>query len=302
MRRLQMGMWHALDESRWDAYNGNVLNGLEICHYADTESLERLRSFCDRRGVAFGVHGPILGDRGYELPRVNSPDAAERREALARIAAETELASRYGADYLLFHYPFLPVFDTPIRRYYPKMPDPRARYGYDKLSRTAFRDVSERLFHELAELQLRYGQRIVLEHDFFGDYGDIVIDMFDRHPEIGFVVDTARLDVTRRAFDGFDPYEWLDRLAPSVYLVHYSNVRYEDDTFVHHWPVRASHDGDGRFGEAFSYLRHLAERNDAFHVTFEHKHEWVEREELFAIYRRAAEACGIPAGRADPTV
>lgn len=294
MRRLQLGMWYQFDADRWERYSLDVLNGVEICHYPDTAGLETVRSFCGRNGGAFGVHGPILGNRGYKLPLLNSPDASERVEAMKQVEEETELASRFGADYILFHYPFYPVFQPPIRKQYPRLPDPSIRYGYDRLPRAEFRDVSERLFHELAELQHRYKQRILLEHDFFGDYEDIFIEMFLKHPEIGLVADTARLDIAKRAFDGFDPYEWIDRLASCVYLVHYSNVRYAEDTFVHHLPVREAHDGDDTHGDAYSYLRYLAERSSSFHLTFEHNPDLVEMDELSAIYRRAAAVCGIP--------
>ncbi|MEF3304128.1 sugar phosphate isomerase/epimerase family protein [Paenibacillus sp. GYB003] len=298
MRRLQMGMWHELNRESWERYRTDALNGLEICLYENEARLAELQTFCEERGLRFGVHGPILNGRdGYKLPRLNSPDASERREAMKQVESEAELASRYGADYVLYHYPFYPIFQPPIRKPFAKLPDASVRYGYDRLPRAAFRDISERLFYELAELQRRRKQRILLEHDFFGDYEDIVVDMFARHPDIRLVVDTARLDVTKRAFGGFDPYEWLDKLAPSVYLVHYSNVRYEGDTFKHHLPVREAHDEDDDCGDAYRYLRYLAERNNGFHITFEHNPELVRRDELAAIYARAADACGIPANR-----
>ncbi|RKN85574.1 sugar phosphate isomerase/epimerase [Paenibacillus ginsengarvi] len=286
-------MWHELNEERWEKYGMGALNGLEISQFSGKAQLEKLQSFCAARGLKYGVHGPILGSRGYKLPRLNSPDPAEWREAMRQVEEETELASRYGADYLLYHYPFFPIFEPPIRKLYAKMPDSSSRYGYGALTRSAFRDISERLFHELGQLQHRYKQRILLEHDFFGDYEDVFIEMFLRHPDIRLVVDTARVDLTHRAFHGFDPYVWLDRLAPSVYLVHYSNLRYEGDTFTHHLPVREAHDEDESCGDAYRYLQYLAQRNSEFHVTFEHNPDLVELRELETIYRRAADACGM---------
>lgn len=66
----------------------------------------------------------------------------------------------------------------------------------------------------------KHNQRIVLEHDFAGEYTEVFIDMFREYPEIALVVDTARLDISGRVLPGFDPYAWLDALAPYVYLVH----------------------------------------------------------------------------------
>lgn len=293
MRRLQMGMWDKFDPVKWEQVKLDTLNGLEICQYPDEASLLEVQLFCERNGIGYGVHGPILGDHGYKLPLLNAPDAAERREAMKEVEAQTEIASRYGADYLLFHYPFLPVFQPPIRKLYRRLPGEHQRYGYDRLPRAEFRAISERMFHELAELQHLYKQRILLEHDFFGEYEDIFVEMFLRYREIGLVVDTARLDITQRSFQGFDPYDWIDRLASCVYLVHYSNVRYEEDTFRHHLPVQEIHDRDDSYGDSYRYLRHLGERNTAFHLTFEHDHTGVGTDELQEIYRRAAHACGI---------
>lgn len=293
MRRLQLGMWQQWSRHKWEQYSLDILNGLEICHYPDRSALEAVRTFCDAHHIGFGVHGPILGDRGYKLPRLNSPDASERREAMRQVAEEAELASQCGADYILFHYPFLPVFQPPIRSLFPKMPDPSARYGYDRLSRQTFRDVSERLFHELGELQHRLKQRILLEHDFFGDYEDICIDMFVQHPDIQLVVDTARLDITKRAFDGFDPYAWLDKLAPTVYLVHYSNVRYEGDTFTHHLPERHMKLRIALRQESQIVGRVAAVAVFVASIPYEHNPDLVGRSELADIYRRAADVCGI---------
>ncbi|MEF3307643.1 sugar phosphate isomerase/epimerase [Paenibacillus sp. GYB004] len=293
MRRLQMGMWDKLEPVKWQQVQLDMLNGLEICRYADEKSLREVQLFCERSGIRYGVHGPILGDNGYDLPLLNAPDAEERREAMREVEAQTGIASRYGADYILFHYPYLPVFQPPIRKLYRRLPGERQRYASDRLPRAEFRDISERMFHELAELQHRYKQRILLEHDFFGEYEDIFTDMFLQFREIGLVVDTARLDITRRSFYNFDPYAWIDRLASCVYLVHYSNVRYEEDTFKHHLPVRESDGGDDGCGDAYLYLCHLAERNSAFHLTFEHNHTVVGTDELRDIYRRAAQVCGI---------
>lgn len=234
------------------------------------------------------MHGPILDSLGYQLPKLNAVCPAERAEAMARMEAEVELASRYGADYILFHYPFLPLFPAQWKRPYHRMPDPDQRYGHDQLSRREFREISVRLFEACCELQRKHNQRIVLEHDFAGEYTEVFIDMFREYPEIALVVDTARLDISSRVLRGFDPYAWLDALAPHVYLVHYSNVRYEEENFQNHLPVLPEQDGDGRYGDAYAYLEALATRNPKFHVTFEHRAELVSMEELDAIYERVA--------------
>ncbi|ACX66551.1 sugar phosphate isomerase/epimerase family protein [Paenibacillus sp. Y412MC10] len=286
-RRLQIGMWDQFTEERWERLADKHISGMEICSFPNREALVEVSDFCRNRRIAFGVHAPILREAGYRLPQVNAPEPEVFRKALEQISAEVRLASSIGADYMLFHYPFYPIFQEPFTPY-PRLPSPEERYSYNQLGKERFREMSKRLFEFLCELQLRYGQRIVLEHDFFGDYGDVLIDSFYAYPDIGFVLDTARLDIARRAFQGFDPYPFLDRMASRIYLVHYSNVWYEKDKFTHHLPVLPEHDHDSNYGEAYAYLQYVAARNSRFHVTFEHNASLITRQQLQQIYDQTA--------------
>jgi sugar phosphate isomerase/epimerase len=288
MRRLQMGMWRKFDEQHWQNYSSELISGLEISLYDDYAALRELKQQCERRGLTFGVHGPIFNHQGYTLPKVTSMHREEREQAFASIEKEVEAAAEIGADYLLFHYPFLPLFPQSPFKHFDKLPSPNMRYDSYQIKREEFRAYSEEMFRRLASLQVRYGQRIVLEHDFFGDYGDIFIEMFQKFPEIMLVVDTGRLDLSARITEGFNPYPWLESIAPHVYLVHYSNVFYEHSTFTHHLPVIPDHDHDANYGDAHAYLAFLAKRNDKFHVTFEHQAHWVSRHTLQKLYRRTA--------------
>lgn len=225
MRRLQAGMWGSFAAERWHELARGPINGMEVCMLRDEQELQAVQDFCVRHRLHYGVHGPILDSLGYQLPKLNAVCPAERAEALARMEAEVELASQYG---------------------------------HDQLSRREFREISVRLFEACCELQRKHNQRIVLEHDYAGDYAEEFIDMFREYPEIALVVDTARLDISGRVLPGFDPYAWLDALAPYVYLVHYSNVRYEEENFRNHLPVLPEQDGDSRYGAAYAYLEALA--------------------------------------------
>lgn len=292
MRRLQIGMWHQFTLNRWNDISNDFISGMEISKYPSKEAVEEVSRFCMNENLKFGVHGPILGTYGYTLPTLNSPDPEQYREALERIATEIKLAAECGADYILFHYPFYPTFQQPYVPY-SKLPDPLKRYEYDQLSKSEFQDISERLFEKLSELQQQYRQRIVLEHDFFGDYEDVFIQSFLNNPDIRLVIDTARLDIARRAFEGFDPYNFMETLASQVYLVHYSNVVYSDDTFKHHLPVLPEHDEDESYGDSHQYLEYLSERNQEFHLTFEHNHELISKDQLFEEYERTARLLGL---------
>ncbi|AEI39120.1 sugar phosphate isomerase/epimerase family protein [Paenibacillus mucilaginosus] len=294
-RRLQIGMWGGFRPEDWARFGSEQISGMEISQFADREAVLQFRSFCRKEGLIFGIHTPLLGSRGYTLPRLTSPDPDERHEALRTAEKDVELAAESGADYILFHYPFLPIFGEGDQVKYTNLPRQGQRYEPSDLSQTRFLEVSHRLFERLSELQHRYGQKILLEHDFFGSYQDIVVRMFRDYREIDLVVDTARLDVAARIADSFDPYQWLDEVAPSVYLVHYSNVRYAGDRFFNHQPVQPWQDGHSDYGDAQAYLQHLAAHNSRFHVTFEHQAGSLSREELLSLYKQTSCLAGIEA-------
>lgn len=296
MRRLQIGMWKDFTIERWNDLSGEFIRGMEISQFQNKEAIEKVRRFCKSYNFKFGVHGPILNSYGYKLPKLNSPDPSQYAEALEQITTEVKLASECGADYILFHYPFYPTFQHPFIPY-PRLPDHLKRYESDQLNKAEFEDISERLFERLSEIQQQYRQRIVLEHDFFGDYEDVFTRAFLNHPDIQLVVDTARLDIAKRAFTGFDPYSFLDALASQVYLVHYSNVFYTADAFKHHLPVLPEYDENIQYGDSYLYLKFLAERNSSFHVTFEHDHTLISKDELHNEYRRVAEVLGLTSAR-----
>jgi sugar phosphate isomerase/epimerase len=289
MRRLQIGMWGQFSLDRWNEIATKRIKGIEISSFPDRDSLREVSRFCQENDLSYGVHGPILNTNGFCLPRLNSPNQEEFKEALWQIEGEACLAAEFGADYILFHYPFLPIFQEPLKQRYPRLPDRNSRYEYAQISKHEFREISKKLFHTICELQEKGSSKILLEHDFFGDYGEVVVDVFHEFPDVGLVVDTARVDIAYRAFYDFEPYEWLTALASQVYLVHFSNVRYEKDHFVHHLPALPEQDDDDNFGEAFQYLKFLADKNKDFHVTFEHNSDLVSKEQLSLMYDRVAD-------------
>ncbi len=107
--------------------------------------------------------------------------------------------------------------------------------------------------------------------------------MFSTYRDIELVVDTQRMDFHKRSFPLFDPYKWLDKVSPFVYLAHYSNARYGEE-FLRHIPVLPEHASDLSYGDSYQYLKYLAERNDRFHVTFEHNPKVVSKAELETCY------------------
>lgn len=288
MRRLQIGMWHGLDLDHWSNCGSEKITGLEISQYNNEDELANLAAFCQSHALAFGIHTPVFMNKEYILPKVTSTLSLEREEAFVRIREEVAVASQYGADYILFHYPFPSIFPS-IKEpgYFARLPQFEHYESGDGIRSGEFKEWSDRLFHYLSDLQVKYNQRIVLEYDFFGEFGGLFTEMFAQYRDIQLVADVQRLDGHKRVFPGFDPFPWLNAVSSFVYLVHYSNTRYGDTQFHRHLPVLMEQSSDPNYGDAYHYLKYLAQRNDRFHVTFEHNPHLVSRQELLACYELA---------------
>nr|WP_275984099.1 TIM barrel protein [Paenibacillus hamazuiensis] len=289
---MQMGMWNGFQPEFWQKYESPLLGGIEASQFPCEDNLPEISRFCQMRGLRFGVHTPILAQSFYSLPRVSAKDRGERKEALERIGREAQLAARYGADYILFHFPFPSVFPSVQEPAYLAGMPAFERYESREIEPGFLRDCGERLLDAIAEIQLRTGQRIVLEYDFFGDEWELFDELFGRYPDVGLVADLQRLDVHRRVFPEFDPYRWLEQTLPHLYVVHHSNTRFEDGKWHRHLPVLPEHDAAPDYGDAFAYMRFIAESRPEVHVTFEHNPALVSREELQRCYESVHALCG----------
>lgn len=289
-RRLQMGMWNGLDPAHWEAYTTERITGLEVSQFRSLEQMEELHAFVEAKGLGYGIHTPVLGGQGYSLPAITSLEAADREAGFARLAEEAAVGRRFGADYLLLHYPYPSIFPRLQDEAYMRRLPQFEHYSMDHWRDSQFQEYTERAFERIGELQARTGQRIVLEYDFFGDYEmGWIADLFRQYRDIGLVVDLQRFDVHRRVFPGFDPYAYMDAVAPFVYLVHYSNVKYGPEAMDRHLPVLPEHAELPDYGDAPRYLEYLSRRNDRFHLTFEHNPARVTKEQLAECYEHAAE-------------
>jgi sugar phosphate isomerase/epimerase len=288
MRRLQMGMWHQFSLQDWETYRTEQITGLEISQYKTEVELKEVHLFCERNGFAFGIHSPVLEEQ-YDLPQLASPLKAERVAALKRVEREAKIAASYGADYILFHFPYPPIYSEEKNLdYWLGYPDHHPYLKSGDLYEKQFLQNSRAVFESLCEIQIRTGQKIVLEYDFFGDFEDAFAELFKTYRDIELVIDTQRIDVHKRNFFNFDPYQWLAKIADCVYLAHYSNTRYRDP-FQRHLPVLKRQCLDANYGDAYQYLQFLSQKNSRFHVTFEHNPSLVTKSELHSCYEDVAE-------------
>jgi hypothetical protein len=281
-------MWNGLNREYWETHANERITGIEVAQFQSVEQMEEMVRFCEQHNIQYGIHSPVLAGEAYSLPPITSLVLEEREDAYSRLEQEAILAARYGADYLLAHYPYPPILpkrrDPELLRLFP----PFERYEMEQMTQANFVELSRRAFDTICELQVQHNQRIVLEYDFFGDLEHSWIRMFEEFPDALLVVDLQRLDIHRKAFPDFDPYPFMKAIAKQVYLVHYSNVKYVTDKSDRHLPVLPSHQQDPQYGDAYDYLDYLSRLGDKFHITFEHNPAKVSREELAQCYECAA--------------
>lgn len=286
MRKLIIGMWHSVNVEEWNQLNMGMINGLEASQYEKEEDWNKLRDFCNENNISYGIHSPIYGNKKMNLPEITSSDAEKRREAEKWIEREVELASKYGADYILFHYPFPSITPRQVDyEYWPRKVDfPTLKWN--ELSREEFLNLGHYIFKRLMDIQEKYKQKIVLEYDFFGEYEEEYLQIIEMYKDIQIVIDTQRLDVHKRAFPGFDPYPFLRKAAPYVYLVHHSTTLYSEHSKRHVPVIRESID-DPQYGDAHQYLVYLSKYNQTFHLHFEHNPTLVTEDQLKECYELA---------------
>ncbi|MFU8649742.1 hypothetical protein ACNA06_20830 [Lysinibacillus sp. RSDA_15] len=281
MRRLQIGMWNGLDEKLWNNNSIKEVTGIEVSQNKDENHLQELSNFCKDMNLSFGIHTPVIKNNNY--PRFTSISNLDLKKSLEIAEKEVILASRYNAEYILFHFPYPPIMPSNV-----DVSQLKKLQSFEFYTSSFVEDFYQKgsyIFEKLCNIQRKYNQKIVLEYDFFGDYSDEYNKLFFKHKELSLVVDVQRLAIHHKLHPSFDPYQWLDDISPSVYLVHYSNIYFGKESFEEHIPVLTSQNVDNNFGDALNYIKFLNERNKKFHLTFEHRSDYVTKVELLDCYQ-----------------
>ncbi|WP_419887201.1 sugar phosphate isomerase/epimerase [Neobacillus niacini] len=290
MRRLQIGMWHRFDQSLWERYSHPSITGLEVSQFNSKEDYILLNKFATKQNLKIGIHAPTYSNHDY--PLLSSANKHERENAILDLERQIVDSTIVNAEYILFHYPFPPIFPKAKNKMLWEAPKDYPYFEYSDYSKEQLRDYSCYLFENLIKFQNKYKQRIVLEYDFFGEFQEVYVEMFKKYPEIGLVLDTQRMDYHKRAFPGFNPCSLIDEIHQSVYLLHYSNTYYGNKV-KRHLPVLPFHQKNDFYGDSITYLKYLAKKNNSFHVTFEHNPSLVSLDELERCYTYVSELLNL---------
>lgn len=282
-------MWNEFSMDSWNRWKAKEISGIEICGYKDLSSLEKVSEWCEDNEISLGIHSPVFSSKNNDLPWLTSANQQIREAAWQDAEQQIRVAACTHADYLLFHYPYPSLLAADMAIPFPALLKKGTHEYISPQKKWEWQGITHRLFDQLAEWERLYNVRIVLELDFFAYGGEFLVEMLEEYPEVQLVLDTARWDIARRAFGLQDTDELLKALAPYVYLVHYSNVRYRGLEYDNHLPDLPEYDRDSAYGNSFAYLQTLATVNDWFHVTFEHKADSISREQLDSIYGRVAQ-------------
>lgn len=283
--RIQFGMWKGLDVDNWKKYSSNLIKGIEISQIKNENELKLIKEFCTKNDLEYGFHTPVLIN--HEYPMFTSA-IKSRREYKSRVIEDLQLADKYGADYMLFHFPYPAIFPNNLNNniYHQIMLYEEFEHYFSKnYSILEFQSITIDAIEFLIEVSKHFKTKIVLENEFIGDFEDVYVEAIGESNNIYLAIDTQRLDIYKKVSDHrFDPYTFIKNVGKKVYVVHYSNVHYEKLKFTTHIPALSEQGSGNSHGDAFCYLKYLLELNGHIHITLEHNPTLVPEDKLKTCY------------------
>ncbi|MBI4278022.1 MAG: TIM barrel protein [Armatimonadetes bacterium] len=282
------------------------LAGIETGNLPDRAAVERVRRFVRERGLRLGVHYPLQhqGDTTVRSPALTSPDEEERRAAFADVEAALREAEEVGADYLLLHFPHPAI----ISRAAPEPFHAIARhFGVrytDEYDPAQFVEVTLQVADQLAGLSARHGLPLVLENDIFDAAfwrSRSFETLFSAYPELGLCLDIPRLQVNAWISPGFDPWSFLERMAPSLVEVHLSSTQWRGDVVRRHVPALPEHSAAEGWVEVGPFLQRALAARPGCRILFEHNPTVVSAEDLARCYQWVRGIAGEAAATATLT-
>lgn len=213
-----------------------LANGLtrgEFYHFPP-EELGALSRTLREHHLAMSIHCPLVKPEWYPDPPTLAflcDVDAERRELNLRMVRETlEMATDFGAEYVVVHFPSPSFTDA------------------SGTSHAEMRDIALESGERLARLSQDYDTPIHVEG--FGPSpfldGDFIAELLRRLPPMGYCYDTGHMNMAAKR-DGLDVYGFIDRVAPYIASMHLWNNRGLDDyRRFRHIPVHPSqHPSEG---------------------------------------------------------
>lgn len=268
-------------------------HGVEISCLRSQKDADLAFSFARDCEMGAGVHFPLVRDSHPAVglhPPLTSNDARERRAGFDAIARELEMADRYGARYLVVHYPKPAILKAGADWSDWRFVSDREAIDERATSLSQQEDLSYAAFETLTEIARGSGVRVVIEHDIlcplhYGTAGGqgLLFRLLKSHPSLGFCVDLGRLHLQEVIDSGFDAVKLLKRALTYVTNVHVWTVKAGTNKLGGHIPVHPDLRKEDGWGDIDGFLRTLSAL-DTGYVMFEHRADLVTPERLDETY------------------
>jgi sugar phosphate isomerase/epimerase len=163
------------------------------------------------------------------------------------------MAEEFGAEYVVVHFP---------------APSLTSTSGF---SSTELREIAWQSALRLAEMSERYGIPIHIEG--FGPSPfldlDFLIEVSQHLPCLEYCFDTGHMHIASQR-DGFDLYQFAERLAPHIGSIHLWNNRSIEDYFTYlHIPVHPSQKPEEGWVDIARILQLILSNNDSCRIILE---------------------------------
>jgi len=238
--------------------SGIIQNGLQRGEFYNfpEQDLPELKKKIERHDLAFSVHAPMVKTPWYPDPPTWSflcdVDKEKRNLSLRMVRETVEIASDFGTEYVIVHFP------TP--------PADAEESCYVKLKEI----VWDTALH-LAELSQKHNLPIHIEgfgpSPFLNE--DFLIEVITTFPGLRYCFDTGHMHVASKR-DGFDLWQFAGEMAPYIGSVHVWNSRDINDYLTyHHIAVHPSQRPEEGWADISGLLQLILIKNPSCPVIFE---------------------------------
>jgi sugar phosphate isomerase/epimerase len=243
-----------------------LANGLKRGEFYNfpPDDLPALKRSILLHNIAMSIHSPLVKPQWYPDPPtwtfLCDVDEDNRQLTLRMVEGTMELAEEFGAEYVVVHFPAPSTVDT-------------TGFSPAKLREIAL-DSCERL----AELSQKHNIPIHVEGFGPSPFLDptFLIEVITQFPVLRYCWDSAHMYISAQR-DGFDYYEFAERLAPYLGSIHLWNTRGMDDYLAfRHIPVHPSQTPEKGWVDIPRLLRIVGRLNYSCPIIFESVHRYPE--------------------------
>ena len=242
------------------------IDGLEAGFLSSWEDAERLRQFADERGLAYGIHIPLLRDEQHFVKWLPPLDEAELRPALDRLRRNMELAQTQKAGYAIIHIPS-------------RMMEPsRWTHVNARRHRRWVMEVCDRLEAWSSDCRIPIHVEVDGPNPYL-DGADAFVELVQAYPGLHLCLDILKIFFLNCWFEQRSWRDFVAKLAPYTASLHLQNIQHSRATSGLRLPPHPSQEPENGWLDVAWIIRTVREANPRCHLTLEHTH--TEREDSY---------------------